>query len=137
MTLKPLRSVAADANVLLGACMGAPTRRVFSQGGLEIVTTEFNLAEVAEYLPRLAARWRIPVETYQATLGMLPLVSFPESGYVSRMEEAKGLIADPDDIHLAALALKLGVPVWSNDRDFERFPGGVYTTARLLKVLGL
>ncbi len=137
MTLKPLRSVAADANVLLGACAGAATRRVFSQGGLEIVTTEFNLSEVGEYLPSLAARRQTAVETFRATLSMLSLKVFPEDAYADRLDEAATLVPDPDDIHLAALALKLGIPVWSNDRNFEGFPTGVYPTARLLKALGL
>ncbi len=44
---------------------------------------------------------------------------------------------DPKDVPLAALALKLGIPIWSNDRDFEHFPHGYYPTAKLLKILGL
>ena len=42
---------------------------------------------------------------------------------------------DPDDIHLAALALKEDIPIWSNDRDFEKISIPVYTTAQLLKIL--
>ena len=38
---------------------------------------------------------------------------------------------------LAALALKLEIPIWSNDHDFEDVPLIVYPTARLLKILGL
>jgi predicted nucleic acid-binding protein len=44
---------------------------------------------------------------------------------------------DPTDIPLAALALKLEIPVWSNDRDFEELPLIAYPTAKLLKILGL
>lgn len=36
-----------------------------------------------------------------------------------------------------ALALKLEIPVWSNDRDFEELPLIAYPTAKLLKILGL
>jgi predicted nucleic acid-binding protein len=43
----------------------------------------------------------------------------------------------PKDIPLAALALKLEIPIWSNDRDFEELPLITYPTARLLKILGL
>ena len=137
MILKPLRSVAADANVLLGACLGAPTRRVFSQGGLEIVTTEFNLEEVAEYLPHYAARRRLHIESVQMMRALLAFKVFPEPAYAEHLDRAATLVPDPDDVHLAALALTFGIPVWSNDRDFEGFPLGVYTTARLLKELGL
>jgi predicted nucleic acid-binding protein len=41
------------------------------------------------------------------------------------------------DVPLAALALKLEIPIWSNDHDFEELPLIVYPTARLLKILGL
>ena len=41
------------------------------------------------------------------------------------------------DVPLAALALKLEIPIWSNDRDFEELPLITYPTARLLKILGL
>jgi len=34
-----------------------------------------------------------------------------------------------------ALALELGLPIWSNDRDFDGLPVDVYPTARLLKLL--
>ncbi len=36
-----------------------------------------------------------------------------------------------------ALALKLGVPIWSNDNDFKELPLDLYPTAKLLKVLGI
>jgi predicted nucleic acid-binding protein len=42
---------------------------------------------------------------------------------------------DMDDIELLALAMKLKVPVWSNDRDFTASKVQVYTTAKLLKEL--
>ncbi|NOY64262.1 MAG: PIN domain nuclease, partial [Nitrospirae bacterium] len=44
---------------------------------------------------------------------------------------------DPDDIELLALALKLKIPIWSNDHHFQKASIEVSTTAQLLKVLGL
>ena len=40
---------------------------------------------------------------------------------------------DPDDVALLALALHLGLPIWSNNRDFEDARVRWYTTAQLLK----
>ena len=37
---------------------------------------------------------------------------------------------DPEDADVLALALHLRVPVWSNDRDFERTGVERYTTAQ-------
>jgi predicted nucleic acid-binding protein len=59
--------------------------------------------------------------------------------YRKFLSEAARLIGkrDPDDVELLALALALGIPIWSNDRDFEVAGVECYTTARLLKKLGL
>ena len=56
---------------------------------------------------------------------------------LSHFSQAQKLLEnrDPDDIHLAALALKEDIPIWSNDRDFEKISIPVYTTAQLLKIL--
>jgi len=42
---------------------------------------------------------------------------------------------DPDDVDLLALALKLDIPIWTNDRDFEKTGVATYTTAQLLSLL--
>jgi predicted nucleic acid-binding protein len=44
---------------------------------------------------------------------------------------------DPDDVDVLALALYLNVAVWSNDNDFEDTGVEWYTTAQLLKTLGI
>lgn len=137
MTLSPLRSVAGDANVLLSAVIGKAALRVFLRSPVTVVTTAFNLSEVEEYLPRLAARYGMIPEILDAQLKMLPLTVYQERFYRDRLAEASRLIAgrDPDDVHLLALALKLAVPVWSNDRDLQGLPVEVLTTAQLLKRL--
>jgi predicted nucleic acid-binding protein len=40
-------------------------------------------------------------------------------------------------VDLLALALQLDIPVWSNDSDFEGTGVEWYTTARLMKALGI
>lgn len=104
-----------------------------------IVTTDENVAEVLEYVPEFAARYGISEETLLDTLALLPIEVYSKRDYSTHLFAARALMADrdPDDVPLAALALKLGVPVWSNDRDFDDFSNGVFTTARLLKLLGV
>ncbi|HXA20135.1 MAG TPA: PIN domain-containing protein [Thermoanaerobaculia bacterium] len=139
MTSPNLGSVAADSNVLLSAISGKAALRVFATPELMVVTTDENVAEVLEYVLEFAARYRLPEETLLDALALLPIMVYSKRDYSTHIFEARALMADrdPDDIPLAALALKLGVPVWSNDRHFEDFPNGVFTTARLLKVLGV
>jgi predicted nucleic acid-binding protein len=134
-----IRSVAADSNVLLSAVAGKAARRVFSKTELIVVTTEHNIAEVREYVPEFAVRYDLPEEILVEVLELLPIVVYAEREYIDQIVAARRLLAtrDEDDVALAALALHLRIPIWSNDRDYEDFPTGVITTAVLLKTLGV
>lgn len=134
-----LRSVAADANVLLSAAIGKAAQRVFHETSLVVVTTEEVLDEVREYLAELAVAYGLTEEEAEAHLAALPIVAYPESTYQRSLAEARRYLGqrDPDDVGLAALALHLRIPVWSNDKDFRVVPVDLYPTAKLLKVLGL
>lgn len=139
MTSKPLRSVAADANVLLSAAMGKAALRVFSKTDLVVVTTETILAEVHEYLGLLSLGAGLDPARTERQLAELPLEAYWEPVYRSHLAEAARYLAkrDPDDVALAALALKLQIPLWSNDKDFRNLPAELYPTAKLLKILGV
>ena len=132
-------SVAADSNVLLSAVARRGAWRVFEETDLVVVTTDFNIAEVEEYMPEFGERYGIEMDRLYAAVETLPVVRYGESEYMSHLKKARRYLdhRDPDDVHLAALALKLNIPVWSNDRDLTELPLEVYTTARLLKALGL
>ena len=131
-------SVAADSNVLLSAVAGHAAQRVFATE-VRVLTTASNVDEVWEYLPRMARRYGILERVLREALALLPVEIVPETEYRHALEEATGYLGDrdPDDVPLAALALSFQIPIWSNDRDFEDMPLPVYTTARLLKALGL
>jgi predicted nucleic acid-binding protein len=137
---KPLRSVAADSNVLLSAAVGHAARRVFERARkLLVVTTEANLAEVQAYLPSMAQAYGLDLVEVQEALASLPIKLYSERQYRGRIPQARSYLQkrDPDDVALAALAFKLQISIWSNDRDFESPPIETYTTAKHLKVLGL
>ena len=95
--------------------------------------------EVREYLPRFAEKYDLPLELLVEVLELLPITIYAEHEYADEIAAAHDLLAhrDPDDVALAALALHLQIPIWSNDRDYEHFPLGVITTAKLLKMLEL
>ena len=137
MNLPNIRSVAADSNVLLSAIAGRAAKRVFAHTELIVVTTEQNIAEVREYLPQFAKRYDLPESLLVEVLELLPITVYGEDEYTSEIGAARRLLAnrDEDDVALAALALHLRIPIWSNDRDYEEFPNGVITTAVLLKTI--
>jgi len=67
-------------------------------------------------------------------LWLLPLTPYTGRIYRKSIAEAVRRIGqrDPRDVDVLALALHLGVPIWSNDRDFEEAATNCFTTARLL-----
>lgn len=138
-TSKTFERIAADANVLLSAAVGKAALKVFTETTLSVATTSFNVKEIEEYLPEMASKYGLEIEIVQAQLALLPLEIYEEADYQDLLEEAQKRLGsrDPEDVHLLALALKLGVPIWSNDQDFEEAGVEVYPTAALLKRLGL
>lgn len=112
---------------------------MFTGSTLEVVSTHVTLDEVREYLPVMADAYRIAVEFLNARLRLLAVQEYDRREYEAFIPRALRKIAarDADDVELLALAMALDIPVWSNDRDFERTGVELYTTARLLKVLEL
>ena len=137
MTSGNLRKLAADSNVILSAVTGRAALQVFLRPDIVLITTRFNILEVEEYVPRLASKYGLDERSVLLQLRMMPITIFDEKHYHSHTPQATRLLKDrdPDDVHLAALALKEEVPIWSNDWDFEKLSLQVYTTAQLLKAL--
>lgn len=134
-----VESVAADANVILSAVAGKAALKVFTRSSIAVVTTRKTLIEVREYLPEMAARYGLPPEVLEAQLGLLAIRAFAEETYARKLKEALRRIGhrDADDADLLALSMKLRVPVWSNDSDFSSAGVKWYTTARLLRTIGI
>ncbi len=131
--------IAADANVILSSAAGKAALRVFTRSGLEVISTKATLAEVHEYLPVMANSYGIAVEVLESQVRLLAIKAYSPHEYRDSLAKAASLLKerDPDDIDLLALALSQGIPLWSNDRDFEGLGVECYSTARLLKVLGV
>ncbi|MBI4847136.1 MAG: PIN domain-containing protein [Nitrospirae bacterium] len=133
----PLKKLAADANVILSAIAGKAALRVFLKEDIEIATTEFNIEEVREYISVISKRYELSEEILESQLKLLPLKIHPRHFYEDQIQKASKKMSDrdEDDIELLALAMKLKIPVWSNDKDFQHSGIEVYTTAKLLNIL--
>jgi predicted nucleic acid-binding protein len=132
--------LAADANALLSAVTGGRARLVLSHPGVEeVLTTETVFAEVEEYAAVLGRKRKIPEETLMLAVASLPVSIVAREVYERSIARAHKRIGwrDPDDVELLALTLHFKVPLWSNDNDFEGCGVERYTTAQLLKRLGV
>ncbi len=129
----------ADANVLLSAVLGGRARAVLEHPRTtEVFTAEVTLAEVQEYAAQLAAKKHLSLDVVLMAVATLPVRVIPREVYEKSIAEARRRIAqrDPDDVEILALALHTGLPLWSNDNDFEDARTEWYTTAELLARLG-
>ena len=128
----------ADANVLLAAVLGGQAKAVLQHPEIEeLLTAEKTFAEVQEYAVVLARKKRLSLDTLLLAMAALPVFVVAEADYAAALPAARKLIAqrDPDDVDRLALALHTGLPLWSNDNDFEEVGIEWYTTAEVLHKL--
>jgi predicted nucleic acid-binding protein len=132
--------LAADANVLLSAVIGGRARLVLSHPEIdEVLTTATVFAEVEEYACVLGRKKKLALETLMLAVASLPVSIVAREIYAGSMPKARRQIGkrDPDDVELLALALHFKVPLWTNDNDFEGCGVEWFTTAELLRKLGI
>jgi predicted nucleic acid-binding protein len=128
----------ADANVLLAAVLGGAAARALRHPRVEVVmATALALDEVHEYAVVLARKRGLRLDTLLTAVVSLPVTVVDRAGYAESLPEAARRMAkrDADDVDTLALALQLGLPVWSNDDDFRGAGVPWYTTARLIAAL--
>jgi predicted nucleic acid-binding protein len=133
----PIEGVVADANVLLSAVVRKAALRVITGFDVVVHVAQFNVDEVAEYLPLMAAKYNLQIELVEMQWKLLPLRIYPLRTYQTRLSQAIEDLKhrDPEDAHTLALARSLALPIWSNDRDFQSVRVDCYSTARLLRAL--
>ncbi len=130
----------ADANVLLSAAIGGRAALALQHDNVEqVFTPAAAYDEVVEYLPSLAEKKRLDLDTLLLAFAALPVTVVERSEYEDKLPTARRRIGkrDPDDVDVLALALDLKLPVWSNDNDFEDTGVEWHTTAELLNMLGI
>jgi predicted nucleic acid-binding protein len=107
---------------------------IATRHGPRCVATEDVALEIVEHVPRLAAKRHLDPALLFAALQVMPIEWKPQAAYQERRAEAGRRIArrDPDDWPTVALALALGLPVWSQDKDLSDAGLTVFTTGELL-----
>jgi predicted nucleic acid-binding protein len=104
-----------------------------SRKELEFCTPEFMLSELAEHYDEIVEK------THRNHTELLLLIEeIKQNVTFIAMDElvpyydiAKKIISDPDDIAYVALAIKLSIPIWSNDKKMKQSVVKVYNTAEL------
>ncbi len=136
-TSRRLERLVVDANPILAALLGGMARRMFFETDLpEFAVPEVTITEVRGYLPQAALKLGVETTILEFALDLLPLAPYPARTYRQSIAEARRRIGkrDPKDVDVLALTLQLGLPLWSNGRDFEKAGIEYLTTARLLAI---
>jgi predicted nucleic acid-binding protein len=110
---------------------------IASAHGPRCVAVDAVAVEITRHIPRLADKRKLDPALLLAALQVMPIEWKAPSVYEDHRDAAESRIAarDPDDWPTLALALKLGVPIWSQDKDFSDAGVEVVTTGELLDSL--
>lgn len=110
---------------------------IASSHGPQCVATDVVASEIAEHLPKLAAKRGLDATLLFAALQAMPIDWKLPDDYEDQREQAQQRIShrDPDDWPTVALALKLELPVWSQDKDMDDAGLQVLTTGELLDAM--
>ncbi|MBI2916517.1 MAG: nucleotide-binding protein [Chloroflexi bacterium] len=135
------RALALDANILVRAVLG---RRVLAiletyADRVHFLAPEVAFTEVRGHLPDILVKRGLPRETatqliddvLERLTGLVTPV--PHEVYVDSEAEARRRLAGRDeaDWPFVALALVLGCPIWTEDRDFFGSGVATWTTDRV------
>ncbi len=133
-----------DAGALVGELLRRRGRRILTHPKIDLYMASPQWDEAMHELTRrvryVAERLGLDAEELlkgAQALAEATIEVVPGEIYTALEEEAKKRIEDPDDVPTVALALALGVGVWTRDQDF--FGSGVSTwrTEVLLRVLSM
>ncbi len=110
---------------------------IASEHGPRCIAADAVAQEIARHIPRLASKRDFDPVLLFAALQVMPIEWKAGSEYEDHREEAEQRIADrdPDDWPTVALALKLYLPVWTQDKDHTDARIEVFTTGDLLDAL--
>ena len=111
-----------DANIFISALIGGKAGELLFIPNFDLLTTERTTWEVKKYLPQLAEYTENSPDHLLYLFELIPVRALQSKEYETSLSTAQLLIGerDPFDVDILALTLKTGVPLWSNDSDFEK-----------------
>jgi predicted nucleic acid-binding protein len=131
------RILVLDANILLRAVFGQRVIQLLEkyEGSTVFCVPDVCIEEARRYIADLAERRGIPEKEALAVLGRVGEIVQPvdRSLYEELRETAQERVGlrDPDDWPVAAVALLLDAPIWTEDQDFFGSGIATWTTDRI------
>jgi predicted nucleic acid-binding protein len=126
-----------DANILFAALIkDGVTFELLLYEDARFFAPEFTLQEFYEHKTEIMKKTRRKPEEFDEIFAYLKewITIVPKDDYRDMLELAARISPDPDDVPYIALAMKLGIPIWSNDKELEKQKRvAVYSTADFVR----
>jgi predicted nucleic acid-binding protein len=118
------KGLVLDANILIRAVFGTRVRSLLQtyEETASFFSPEVCFEDASQYIPDVAARRKIDASAGLATLEAIGQIVevVDRSLYETHEQLARERVSprDPEDWPVAAVALLLGLPIWTEDQDF-------------------
>ena len=98
------------------------TKRLIIQEDFELYAPEFALEEIKKYKADIIKKTKITEDEFKVSKFDLAIsIKFiPIEDYKKYLKQALEISPDPNDIDFLALAMKLNLPLWSNDLKLKK-----------------
>ena len=125
-----------DANILFALSKhSSVANSLFSKFSLKLFAPDFALVELHKYKEELSKKSGIDFNSVIKSLKE-KVIFVDKSEYSKLIKESSSKISDPKDVVYLALASKLEIPIWSNDKHFkEQSSISTFTTEELINLL--
>lgn len=111
-----------DANVLFSALIRQDTSfNLILHDDIHLYAPEFLLIELAKHRGLILQKTGKTTEEFENVLTVLRryILFVPIDDFILHLPEAERISPDPKDVAYLALALKMDIPVWSNDKALQ------------------
>lgn len=112
-----------DANILFAAIIkDSKTTELLLDPRVKLYLPEFALQEFAKYEKELLQKTNRTKEEFEEILAIIKKIVriVPKEEFRNKIREAAKICPDRGDIDYFALALKLNIPIWSNDKKLKK-----------------
>jgi predicted nucleic acid-binding protein len=115
-------TLVADTNILISYFfLRSTARRLIEDSPLTLYSPEYALEEIREHTGSIIKKAKITLAAFSAVRSELShrVTFIPLEDYADAIREACE-IPDPNDIDFIALAWKMKLPLWSNDKQLKK-----------------
>ena len=127
----------ADANILFALAKETSTANfLVSKHKIKLITPDYALNELTKYKQELIKK--SDIKNFQSIINSLKskVIIINKSVYQEEIKSVFNEISDKKDVVYLALAKKLSLPIWSNDKHLkEQKEIIVFTTKELINLL--